>query len=92
MKFSKYQMDVIEENVRLYDCMRASEKQFIQEVMKHHTHTYIIMWYIHPCMDVVVSLPLKGEGADVRHVQESIHAERAAQRKGCCSEHALGGC
>ena len=33
MKFSKYQMDEIDENVRLYDCMRASEKHFTQEVI-----------------------------------------------------------
>lgn len=31
-KFTKYQSDAIEENVRLYDCMRKTERQFIQEV------------------------------------------------------------
>ena len=33
VKFSKYQIDMIEENIKLYDCMKASEKQFIQEVL-----------------------------------------------------------
>ena len=32
-QFSKYQIDMIEENLRLYDCMKASEKSFIQEVI-----------------------------------------------------------
>ena len=32
MKFCKYQMNTIEENLKLYDCMKASEKQFIHEV------------------------------------------------------------
>ena len=33
-------MDMIEENVKLYDCMKRSEKQFIVEVSADETSPY----------------------------------------------------
>ena len=55
-KFTKYQMDMIEENIRLYDCMKASEKHFIQEVCTctcTHVHVHVCTC-IHDCMCVIL--------------------------------------
>lgn len=44
-------MDMIEENVKLYDCMKRSEKQFIVEVSALMNPVPILTWHMAASID-----------------------------------------